>query len=74
MPKTMNVAVTSVVKTGRRMQSFGKAHRQAPGFSASRGATREPFGQQQLTFRDDRFAALEAAFEHRLAVDERAPP
>src|SRR5438105_2169148 len=63
----MNVAVTSVVKTGRRMQSSDNPM-SGPRFWRARRDPRSA-GKLHLTFGHDGFAPLETAFKNSIQVE-----
>src|SRR5262245_14745265 len=63
----MKVAVTSVVSTGRRMQSSDKFMSESR-LRLARGDAR-PVSDLQLPFGHDQLAAFEAAFKDSLPVD-----
>ena len=64
----MNVAVTSVVRTGRRMQSSDNPMFRILPLCAR--ATPRAVGELHLTFGHNGFAPLEAALEHRILVED----
>src|SRR5947207_3425021 len=68
MPNTMNVAVTSVVKTGRRMQSSEIFMTLRPRLRAARIDPR-PIRQQQLAIGHDGFPPFEPTLQHSFTVE-----
>src|SRR5207245_63499 len=68
IPNTMNVVVTSVVRTGRRIQSSDKPISESC-LRLARGNPR-PLGDLQMTLGHHHLAAFKPALDHGLRIDD----